>query len=155
MYLERDYLTGSSLALPIKKVLYKKQSPYQLIEIFDTGESFGKVLTLDGISQLSERDEFSYHEMLVHVPMHAHPSPKNILVIGGGDGAAIRELVKYPSIESITFCEIDHMVVDACKQFFPEITTGFSDPRVETHFVDATFFVKNEPDESYDIILVD
>ncbi|MCA9413939.1 MAG: spermidine synthase, partial [Candidatus Omnitrophica bacterium] len=101
---------GFALGAKIKEKLFETQSDFQKIEVYDT-EQFGRMLVLDGVIQLTESDEFSYHEMFVHVPMNAHPDPKHVLVVGGGDGGMVRELVKYPQLETIEMCEIDEQVV--------------------------------------------
>ena len=99
-------------------------------------------------------DEFTYDEMIVHVPMAVHPNVKKVLVIGAGDGGVIRELVKYPEIEQIDMVEIDEMVVDVCKEFLPFTATDFDDERVHLYFQDGLKFVRNKENE-YDIIIVD
>lgn len=141
------------LALRVKEHLYTHQSPYQLIEIFDTFD-YGKVLTLDKLIMITERDEFAYHEMLVHVPLLIHPNPRKILVIGGGDGGTLREIVKHPTVERIVQVEIDEDVVNACREYFPEVSSAYDDPRVELVVQDALKYVKSVRGQ-FDAVLID
>ena len=110
-------------SIRVNRQLYSKQSDYQRIDIFETPE-FGRVLTLDGNVMLTERDEFIYDEMIVHVPMAVHPCVKNVLVIGGGDGGVARELSHYEEIEKIDVVEPDRVFVEVCKEFFPDNACG-------------------------------
>jgi len=102
-------------SIKVDHQLYSGNSEFQRIDVFDSKES-GRFLTLDGYMMLTEKDEFIYHEMITHVPMAVHPSPKNILVIGAGDGGVVRELTRYSSVESIDLVEIDELVVEVSKQ---------------------------------------
>ncbi len=144
---------GVSLSLKIKKVLYSKKSKFQQIDMFQT-ENHGKMLVLDGIIQLTQSDEFAYHEMLVHVPLFAHTSPEDILVIGGGDGGVLREVSRHKCVKNIDFCEIDEDVIKVCKKFLPDLACGFDDPRVNVHIADGSFWVQ-EHRHQYDVIIVD
>ena len=103
---------AASLSIEVKRTLYSGKSPFQKIEVFDT-EKFGLMLVIDGCIMLTQRDEFIYHEMIAHVPLCVHPSPKRVLVIGGGDGGTVREIFKHPGIERVVMVEIDAMVVQA------------------------------------------
>ena len=124
-----------------------------MIEVYNTYE-FGKMLTLDGLIMLTERDEFAYHEMMVHVPMLSHPNPRNILVIGGGDGGCLRELVKYQSVECIVQVEIDSDVVEVCRKFFPNISTANDHHKVNIVIDDALDYIKRCKNQ-FDIVIVD
>lgn len=137
----------------IDEQLYSKTSNYQKIDIFQSRE-FGKVLTLDDVIVLTEKDEFIYHEMLVHPAMAVHPNVKRVLVVGAGDGGAIRELSHYPGIESIDVVEIDGMLIDACREHLPSTAIGFADPRVTIHIQDGLKFIRKLQDV-YDLIIVD
>ncbi|KAJ0960407.1 hypothetical protein J5N97_001769 [Dioscorea zingiberensis] len=117
--------------------------------------TYGKVLVLDGVIQVTERDECAYQEMITHLPLCSIPKPKKVLVIGGGDGGVLREVSRYSSVEVIDICEIDAMVVDVSKQFFPKLAVGFEDPRVNLHIGDGVAFLKNVPEGTYDAIIVD
>ncbi len=144
---------GVALSIEIDKVLYSKKSKFQQIDLFQT-KNFGKMLVLDGIIQLTEPDEFAYHEMLAHVPMFSHPNPENILVIGGGDGGILRETGRHECAKHIDFCEIDEEVIRVAKEFLPDIACGFDDPRVEVHIGDGNSFVQAQKNK-YDVIIVD
>ncbi|MDO5732563.1 MAG: polyamine aminopropyltransferase [Eubacteriales bacterium] len=137
----------------IKRELYSGESEYQHIHIFDSYE-FGRVLVLDGCVMVTERDEFIYHEMLVHVPMSVHPDVKRVLVIGAGDGGTLKQLCRYPDIEAIDLVEIDGDVIDVCREFLPHLASSFDDPRVAIHITDGLRFVRHCQD-AYDLILVD
>lgn len=135
------------------KTLFEGKSPFQDVKVIET-EAYGKMLTLDGYVMITETDEFVYHEMISHVPVAYHKDPKDILVIGGGDGGTVRELVKYQGVESVTLCEIDKMVVDASREFFPEVASELDNPKVTVKIGDGIDFVKNQ-ENKFDIILVD
>ncbi|MGO9570939.1 MAG: polyamine aminopropyltransferase [Desulfomonilaceae bacterium] len=135
-----------------RKVL-DTNSDFQRIEIFDT-DALGRVLILNGCFMVTETDSFIYHEMLVHPAMGVLSEPRKVLIIGGGDGGAVTEVVKYPAVEAVTLCEIDPLVVDACREHFPEISQGLSDPRAQVVCEDGAAFVKNFTEE-FDLVLVD
>ncbi len=141
------------LSIDINKQLYSAQSEFQRIDIFQSYE-FGRILTLDGFLMLTEKDEFIYHEMITHVPMAVHPFAKNVLIIGGGDGGAVRELCRYDTIERIDLVEIDQYVVDVCREYFPTVSGSLSDTRVHLHFEDGLKFVRR-CSGLYDVIIVD
>ena len=140
-------------SLKIDKQVYSGQSEFQRIDIFDTLE-FGRMLMLDGYVMLTEKDEFIYHEMMVHVPMCAHPQTKNVLVIGGGDGGTVRELTRYETVEHIDLVEIDEDVVKVCEEYLPQTAGKLSDPRVTKIYEDGLKFIRHHENE-YDLILVD
>jgi spermidine synthase len=141
-------------SLEADRVLFEKQTEFQSLIIFDNGH-FGRSMMLDGVIQLTESDEFIYHEMMAHVPMMAHPDPRRILIIGGGDGGVTREVLRYKQVERVVQCEIDRTVVDACKEFLPSIAKGaFDDPRTELFIGDGVAFVA-DCQEKFDAIIVD
>ncbi len=141
------------LSIEVTRQLCCEQSRFQRIEIFES-EDFGRFLTLDGYMMCTEKDEFVYHEMMVHVPMAVNPAARRVLVVGGGDGGAVRELCRYPSVQHVDLVEIDSRVVDLCREYLPSIAGSLGDPRVEMHFEDGMRFVRGCED-SYDLILVD
>lgn len=143
-----------SLGLRFKSILHQEKSEFQMLEIFETLE-FGRMMALDGLVMLTEQDEFVYHEMISHIPMAVHGNPRRVLVIGGGDGGTVTELVKYPGIEQITLCEIDGAVVESAKTYFPEVAAGLADPRVKVLIADGIDFVKSTPSGSFDLVLID
>lgn len=140
-------------SIHVDKQIYSSQSEFQRIDIFESKE-FGRFLTLDGYMMLTEKDEFIYHEMIVHVPMSVHPNVKNVLVIGGGDGGTVRELTRYKDIENIDLVEIDEEVVSCCKKYLQQTACGFDDERVHIYYEDGLKFVRRHVNE-YDLILVD
>ncbi len=140
-------------SIRVKEQVYSKESPFQKIDVFDSDE-FGRFLTLDGLMMMTEKDEFIYHDMIVHVPIAAKPDIKRVLVIGAGDGGTVRELTRYDSIEKIDMVEIDKLVVDVCKEFLPQTASKFDDPRVTLYFEDGLRFVRSKENE-YDLIIVD
>lgn len=140
-------------SIKVREQLHFEQSKYQKISVFDSVE-FGRFLTLDGVVMLTERDEFIYHEMIAHVPMAVKPDAKRVLLIGGGDGGAARELCKYRSIERIDVVEIDERVVRVCQEYLPQTACGFDDARVKLHFDDGLRFVRALESE-YDLVIVD
>ena len=149
----REYHASSTgLFFTVDSFLYSKRSPYQKIEVF-ANESFGKILLLDGLVQTTEKDEFFYHEMLVHPACTTHSSPQNILVIGGGDGGALKEILRYP-VESVCHVEIDAQVIEVGKEYFPWLSSCLKDKRVDLVIADGLEFLK-ETERRFDIIFVD
>ncbi|KAE8694700.1 Spermidine synthase 2 [Hibiscus syriacus] len=138
--------------LKVESILYQAKSDYQEVLVFETS-SYGKVLALDGIIQLTEKDEFAYQEMITHLPLCSIPSPKTVLVVGGGDGGVLRERSRHSSVEHIDICEIDRMVIEVSKKFFPALAAGFEDSRVFLHV--AVEFLRHVPEGKYDAIIVD
>ena len=119
-------------------------------------KTFGNVLVLDGVIQLTDRDECAYQEMIAHLPLFSHPNPEHVLIIGGGDGGVIREVVKHPGVKSITICEIDMEVINAGKTFFPSVASAWDDKRVKLECGDgAVFLAKAENAGKYDVIITD
>ena len=145
--------SGTGLFFSVKKVLFYEKSKFQEIQIVET-EEYGKMLILDGAVQTTERDEFIYHEMLVHVPMFTHPEPKKVLLVGGGDGGCVREILKHKSVEKVTMVEIDKVVVDSAKKFLPSISSKLSHSKLDLRIEDAVKFVKRSS-LSFDVIIVD
>lgn len=141
-----------TIGLRITKVLRHEQTAFQELAVVES-EAYGRVLVLDGAIQTTSRDEFVYHEMITHVPLAMHPHPRKVAVIGGGDGGTIREILKHPEVEEAHLIEIDEGVVQASKEFFPEISCGLDSPRAFVHFTDGIAWVKNARD--FDVIIVD
>jgi len=144
---------GVATSLEIMETLYSGKSKYQQIDLYQT-RHHGKMLVLDGIIQLTEFDEFTYQEMMAHLPLFSHPDPRDILVVGGGDGGVLREINRHGLVEKIDFCEIDEQVIEVSKQFLPGLACGFDDPRVTVHIGDGNLFVKGKTC-AYDVIIVD
>ena len=138
----------------IRSSLHKEKTPFQNMKLVES-ERFGKMLVLDGAVQTTEKDEFIYHEMMVHVPMFAHPKPQNILVIGGGDGGILRETLKHKTMKKVTLVEIDKRVIDFSIRHLPSICgNSFNDKRVSIVIEDGALFVKKTK-EKYDVVIVD
>ena len=152
-YMETLYSDwGQSLAM--NEEIYREKTEHQDLVIFDN-KIFGKVLALDGVIQTTEADEAIYHEMMAHVPILAHGSVERVLVIGGGDGGILREVVKHPSIQEVVLVEIDGSVVELSKKHLPKLSNGaFNDPRVKVVIQDASQYVKNSH-EKFDVIICD
>lgn len=144
---------NTAFAVAYTKKLCETKSAFQKIDVYET-PVMGRVLSLDGCFMVTEKDSFVYHEMITHPAMAMIPHPRSALVIGGGDGGAVTELVKYPSLASITLCEIDEEVISICREFFPEISRGLADPRVKIVCKDGAAYVEQFKEE-FDIILVD
>ena len=145
---------GYGQTIEVKECLCSRQSKFQKIEIFETVK-LGRLLLLDGIIQLTDSDEFVYHEMLANLPFYAHAGvPRNALVIGGGDGGVLRELGRHPELERIDICEIDGEVIAAAKEFLPRTSCGYDDPRVRVFVADGSEFIREHRDE-YDLVIVD
>ena len=140
-------------SIKVSRQLCSENSGIQHIAVFDS-EEFGRFLTLDGYMMLTERDEFIYHDMIVHVPMAVNPDIKKVLVIGAGDGGVLRELMRYPHVERADVAEIDEMVIKVCKQYLPNTACGFLDPRVKIYIQDGMRFVRS-CENAYDLIIVD
>ncbi|NBU92683.1 MAG: polyamine aminopropyltransferase [Flavobacteriia bacterium] len=136
------------------EVFFDQKSPFQRVRILESYK-YGKMLALDDMVMTTENDEFHYHEMISHPAMFMHPNPKNVLVIGGGDGGTIREVLRHPFVEKVTMVEIDGAVIEACKEHLPHIASSFNDPKLTLLVDDGIAFIKNAAPETYDIILVD
>lgn len=143
----------TKLSIKIKDIIFSQLSEYQKVEIMET-ERLGKLLLLDGFIMLSELDEFVYHEMIVHPALLTHPNPQKVLVVGGGDGGTIREVLKHFSVTEALLVEIDEMVSDACLQHIPSVASQLNNPKVKKYFEDAVEFVK-KTEEKFDVILID
>jgi spermidine synthase len=139
--------------LRIKKLLYSGRSPFQKIQVFETS-GFGRALMLDGIYQLTEKDEFIYHEMLCHLPLCCHPFPKKVLIVGGGDGGALEEVLKH-KVEKVWMAEIDKKVIELSQRYLPTVSRGaFKDRRAKVIIGDGWQFLKNYK-KFFDVIILD
>ncbi|MCO5596447.1 hypothetical protein L7F22_050510 [Adiantum nelumboides] len=145
---------GEAHSLEVKEILFEGKSDFQDVLVFQSA-TYGKVLVLDGVIQVTERDECAYQEMITHLPLCSIPNPQKVLVIGGGDGGVLREVARHKSVKQIDICEIDQMVIDVAKKFFPDIAVGFADPRVRLFVGDGAVFLKEVSDGFYDAVIVD
>lgn len=153
LWVEEQQTENMTIACRISSILHREKTPFQTLAVVDTLQ-YGRMLLLDNIIQTTVADEFVYHEMITHVALNTHPAPKRALVIGGGDGGAVREIVKHDSIEKVVHCEIDGAVIEASKKFLPEISCALDNPRVEIIIDDGIKHVR-ENKNKYDIIIVD
>jgi spermidine synthase len=153
-WIEETFHPHWRVGLKADRILHEARTEHQHLVIF-TNATWGKVLMLDGVCQLTTSDEFIYHEMMAHVPLMAQERPKRVLVVGGGDGGVLREVLKHPSVEKATLCEIDRAVIDLSLKYYPEIANGcLVDPRAEVVIADGLKFVAGVR-ERFDTIIVD
>mmetsp|Transcript_46818 Transcript_46818/g.92137 ORF Transcript_46818/g.92137 Transcript_46818/m.92137 type:complete len:311 (+) Transcript_46818:38-970(+) len=150
---KNDQWKGLCCGLQVKEVLHDEHSKYQHVVVLDT-VSFGKVLLLDGVIQITERDEAAYQEMISHLPLFSHPNPKSVLIVGGGDGGVIREVAKHACVEEIVICEIDQMVIDMGIKYFPSVSSAWTDKRVTLNCGDAVHYIKEQTNK-FDVIICD
>lgn len=143
----------AGLTLKVSRVLYSEVSDFQRIDVLET-EQFGRALVLYGSIMITEQDEFVYHEMISHVPLNVHPKPAQVMIIGGGDGGTLREVMKHEEVEQATMVEIDRQVVEVSRRFFPRVGTAFGHPKALVIYDDAAHFVATT-ESTYDVILAD
>ena len=153
MWFSDEHTEDVKLSIRIKEQLFSAQSEFQRIDVLDSRE-FGRILVADGDLMLTEKDEFIYHEMITHVPMAVHPHVEDVLVIGGGDGGVVRELIKYEEIRHIDVVEMDPLLVEVCRKYIPEIACSLNDERVEIFHEDGLRFIRSQTDR-YDLIIID
>ena len=153
-YTEQWAGEGSAISLEIKEKVHDFQSPYQRVEVFETTR-FGKLMTLDGLVMVTERDEFVYHEMLVHPALFTHQNPQRVLIIGGGDCGTLREVLKHDSVQHVDMVELDQAVTDAAALHFPTLHAASFDPRARLYFQDGIAWVADAEPGAYDVILID
>jgi len=144
---------GQAMSLKVNQVLHHEKSKYQDVLVFESSD-YGNVLVLDNVIQCTERDEFSYQEMITHLAMNSHPDPKKVLVIGGGDGGVLREVVKHASVEEAVLCDIDEAVIRLSKKYLPGMSVSYQHPKVKTHIGDGFEFLKSKQNE-FDVIITD
>eukprot|EP00823_Brevimastigomonas_motovehiculus_P008119 TRINITY_DN7391_c0_g1_i1.p1 TRINITY_DN7391_c0_g1~~TRINITY_DN7391_c0_g1_i1.p1 ORF type:complete len:379 (+),score=125.63 TRINITY_DN7391_c0_g1_i1:47-1183(+) len=146
---------GMCMSLEIEKMLWDEKSKFQHVQVFKS-KTFGNVLVLDGVIQLTERDEMSYQEMITHLPMFSHPNPESVCIVGGGDGGVIREVLKHKCVKNVTICEIDEMVITVGKKFFPTVANCWDDKRVTLVCDDAAkFMASDDVKQKFDVIICD
>jgi spermidine synthase len=145
---------GSAFSLKLKEKLHGEQTPYQRIEIYET-ESFGTLMVIDGCTMVSDRDNFFYHEMMVHPVLFTHPKPETVWIIGGGDCGSLKEVLKHADVRKVVQIEIDERVTRLSEQYFPELCDANDDPRAEFLFIDGIQWVRDAPSGSADVIIVD
>ncbi|WP_434303918.1 polyamine aminopropyltransferase [Clostridium botulinum] len=153
MWLKENQISDPVLHYKFTKTLLNKKTPFQELTIVKS-KTLGNMLLLDGIVQTTEKDEYVYHEMITHIPLFTHPNPKKVLVVGGGDGGTIREVLKHPSVEKAVLCEIDEEVIKASKEFLPTISCALDNPKCEIFIGDGIKYVHEHKNE-FDIIIID
>lgn len=141
------------ISFRVKEFLHEETTEFQHMALVDTYQ-YGRMLFLDSCVMTSIKEEFVYHEMITMVALNSHPNPENVLVIGGGDGGAIREIVKHPKVKKATLVEIDGRVIEVSKEYLPEIAASYDNPKVEVLVDDGIKHIQDNKD-AYDIILVD
>jgi spermidine synthase len=144
------------LTFTVKQFYESFETPYQKIEVFEA-EDWGTVLALGGVTNVTDRDESGYHEMLAHPPLLAHPDPKRVLIIGGGDGGTLREVLRHPEVELAVLVDIDGEVIRCARQYFPQCAVALDDPRAEVIVGDGLAYVEVAAAQGahFDVILVD
>ncbi|MDI9469804.1 MAG: polyamine aminopropyltransferase [Bacillota bacterium] len=153
VWFTEEHAPGLRFSMRVTHEIVRRRSEFQEIAVLETQE-FGKVLILDGYLMVTEKDEFIYHEMIVHVPLAVHPDIRRVLVVGGGDGGAVRELARYDTIEEIDLVEIDPDVIDVSEAWLPQLSEKLRDPRVTIHFADGVRFMR-QVQRPYDLIIID
>ena len=145
---------GSAISLKINSKVHDEKSPYQRIEIYET-ETFGTLMTLDGLVMVTDRDNFVYHEMMSHPALFTHPDPRRVLIIGGGDCGTLREVLRHKTVELAEQVELDERVTRVSEKFFPELCEANADARTRLHFTDGIKWVADAKPETYDVIVID
>lgn len=148
-----EFHKDAGMTFKVEKTLFAGESRFQKVDIVRT-VTHGAILLNDGRMMLSEKDEFIYHEMIAHVPLFVHPLPKRVLVIGGGDGGTVREVLRHKSIERVVMVEIDELVVNACRKHIPSVSCALDDPRLELRIEDGVRYV-SDTKETFDVVLID
>eukprot|EP00118_Oscarella_pearsei_P026557 m.310088 g.310088 ORF g.310088 m.310088 type:complete len:290 (+) comp49483_c0_seq1:16-885(+) len=153
-FVEKDtFWPGQAMCIEVEEWLYDAKSKYQHIQVFKS-KRFGNVLALDEIIQCTESDECAYHEIIVHVPLFCHPNPEKVLVVGGGDGGAVREILKHSSVKEIVQCELDKEVITVCKKHLPTLTSGYTSDKLIQRIEDGAEYLKHMKEE-FDVIITD
>lgn len=142
------------LSFAIREHLHHQRTSFQVLDVFET-QSFGTVMTLDGIIQLTDRDNFIYHEMMAHVALFCHRNPRRVLIVGGGDCGVLQQVLQHPQVQQLTLVELDEAVTEAALRFFPELCTKNNDPRATLLFQDAVQWVARAEPGSVDVCIVD
>lgn len=153
LWIEENMNDQLKYGYAVKNTLFSGESEFQKVDVVET-YALGKMLFNDNLAMISEKDEFVYHDMISHVPLFTHPNPKKVLVIGGGDGGTLREVIRHESVEKCVMVEIDKLVVDACREHIPQTSFALDDPKAELIIDDGVKYVA-ETTEKFDVIIVD
>jgi spermidine synthase len=146
--------SGYGISLKIQQRIYEEQTPFQKIDIYQT-ETFGRLMTLDGLFMLTSRDNFIYHEMMSHPALYCHQNPKDVAIVGGGDCGTLKEVLKHDTVKQVTQIELDERVTRVSEQYFPELCESNSDPRATLLFEDAISWMQRALPDSLDVIILD
>ncbi len=152
-YVEWPEHNGLPTMVGVKKRVERCVTEFQTIEIYETA-TFGNMMVIDDVIMLTQRDNHGYHEMISHIALNAHPNPQRVLIVGGGDGGTLTQVLKHPSVKEVVLCEIDAKVIELSKTYFPEFSASFSDARTNIVARDATQYIK-EMKNAFDVIIVD
>ncbi|OMH85187.1 Spermidine synthase [Zancudomyces culisetae] len=152
-YETSTFWPGQKMALEVQEILHVEKSKFQDVLVFSS-KTYGNVLVLDGAIQATERDEFSYQEMITHIPMNSHPNPKRVLVIGGGDGGVLREVLKHECVEEAVLCDIDEAVIRVSKKYLPGMAIGFEHPKATVIVGDGLEYMRTR-ENYFDVIITD
>jgi len=153
-FTEKSDELGIGFSLKIAKQLHEEQTPYQKLEIFET-TTFGRLMTLDGLVMLTDKDNFIYHEMMTHTALYSHPDPKRVAVIGGGDCGSLREVLRHKGVEQCVQIELDERVTRVSEEYFPQLCESNDDPRAKFLFDDGIAHIQNCEAGTYDVIIID
>ncbi len=155
MWYTEKHSENVGITLKVTETLFSGESEFQKLDIVETLE-YGRMMLLDGLVMVTERDEFVYHDMITHPALFTHPDPKKVLVIGGGDGGTIREIMKHPGVEEAILCEIDGLVIDKSIELLPSMACEIDggNPRVKLHVDDGIAYIRDHQDD-FDVIMVD
>lgn len=153
-FTEIDETTGTALSLRLGEHVHGEDTPIQRIDIYRT-DTFGYLMTIDGCTMVSTRDNFLYHEMMAHPVLNAHAAPKRVAIVGGGDCGTLNEVLKHPEVESAIQIEIDERVTRLSEQYFPELCARNDDPRAELYFGDGLAWMRDVEPGSVDVVIVD
>ncbi len=154
LWFDETYAGKIRFGLKLKRSVFSGKSEFQSVEVVET-EEFGRALALEDAWMTSERDEAHYHEMIVHPALTTAPKIARVLVIGGGDGGTVREVLRYPEVESVVMVELDQMVVDVCKEHLPSFGVPWDDERLALRFEDGIKYLRDYAGEPYDVIIID
>jgi spermidine synthase len=146
--------TGTAFSLKLGRRVHAETTPYQSIEIYET-QTFGFLMVIDGCTMVSTRENFLYHEMMSHPALNSHPAPRDVVIVGGGDCGTLREVLRHPEVRKATQVEIDERVTRLAEQYFPELCSANDDPRATLYFGDGIAWMKNAPEASLDVVIID
>lgn len=153
-FTEQSEEYGCAFSLKLGAHVHGEQTPYQHIDIYDTA-TFGKLMVIEGCTMVSTRDNFLYHEMMVHPALNSHAAPREVVIVGGGDCGTLTEVLKHPEVRHATLVEIDERVTRLAEEYFPELTTATKDPRATLFFGDGLQWMKDVEAGSLDVIIID